>query len=105
MPPVIWRRRASPARAPGSAPPPAAPPARAPAGPLLRSISVYRSSPGAKKTRLQHFFAPERSPVLSLACTPRSLCAGLVGGAVAVYAKAEGNGARVTACAASRGHR
>nr|KAF6427153.1 Rho guanine nucleotide exchange factor 10 [Rousettus aegyptiacus] len=53
------------------------------------SISVYRSSPGAKKTRLQHFFAPERSPVLSLACTPRGLCAGLVGGAVAVYAKAE----------------
>lgn len=101
MPPVIWRRRAPPAQRPR----PRAPPARAPADPLLRSISVYRSSPGAKKTRLQHFFAPERSPVLSLACTPRGLCAGLVGGAVAVYAKAEGNGARVTACAASRGHR
>ncbi|ELK10066.1 Rho guanine nucleotide exchange factor 10 [Pteropus alecto] len=53
------------------------------------SISVYQSSQGAKKARLQHFFAPERSAVLSLACTPRSLCAGLVGGAVAVYAKAE----------------
>ncbi|XP_036919274.1 rho guanine nucleotide exchange factor 10 isoform X4 [Sturnira hondurensis] len=53
------------------------------------SISVYRSSPGAKKVRLQHFFAPDKATVMSLACTPRHLYAGLVDGAVAVYAKAQ----------------
>ncbi|XP_054421828.1 rho guanine nucleotide exchange factor 10 [Pteronotus mesoamericanus] len=52
------------------------------------SISVYKSSPSAKKVRLQHFFAPDKAAVLSLACTPRRLFAGLVDGAVAVYAKA-----------------
>lgn len=40
--------------------------------------------------RLQHFFAPDKSTVLSLACTPQNLYAGLVSGAVAVYTKAEG---------------
>lgn len=58
---------------------------------LSRSISVYKSSQDSKKVRLQHFFTPDRSTVLSLACTPHSLYAGLVNGAVAVYAKAEGN--------------
>ncbi|XP_054576170.1 rho guanine nucleotide exchange factor 10 isoform X2 [Eptesicus fuscus] len=53
------------------------------------SISVYKSSPGAKKVRLQQFFTPDKAAVLSLACTPRSLYAGLVDGAVAVYAKAQ----------------
>ncbi|XP_027454536.2 rho guanine nucleotide exchange factor 10 isoform X3 [Zalophus californianus] len=53
------------------------------------SISVYKSSQGSKKVRLQHFFTPDKSTVLSLACTPQSLYAGLVNGAVAVYAKAE----------------
>nr|XP_019593137.1 PREDICTED: rho guanine nucleotide exchange factor 10 isoform X2 [Rhinolophus sinicus] len=53
------------------------------------SISIYKSSQGSKKVRLQHFFTPEKSTVMSLACTPRSLYAGLVDGAVAVYAKAE----------------
>lgn len=42
--------------------------------------------------RLQQFFAPDKSTVLSLACTPQSLYAGLVNGAVAVYGKAEGSG-------------
>ncbi|XP_019524290.1 PREDICTED: rho guanine nucleotide exchange factor 10 isoform X3 [Hipposideros armiger] len=53
------------------------------------SISIYKSSQGSKKVRLQHFFTPEKSTVMSLACTPRSLYAGLVDGAVAIYAKAE----------------
>ncbi|CAK6442530.1 unnamed protein product [Pipistrellus nathusii] len=52
------------------------------------SISVYKSSPGAKKVRLQQFSAPGKAAVLSLACSPHSLYAGLVDGAVAVYAKA-----------------
>ncbi|XP_053511353.1 rho guanine nucleotide exchange factor 10 isoform X4 [Artibeus jamaicensis] len=53
------------------------------------SISVYKSCPGAKKVRLQHFFAPDKATVMSLACTPRHLYAGLVDGAVAIYAKAQ----------------
>ncbi|XP_072620028.1 rho guanine nucleotide exchange factor 10 isoform X5 [Vulpes vulpes] len=53
------------------------------------SISIYKSSQGCKKVRLQQFFAPDKSTVLSLACTPQSLYAGLVNGAVAVYGKAE----------------
>ncbi|KAB1257499.1 Rho guanine nucleotide exchange factor 10 [Camelus dromedarius] len=55
------------------------------------SISVYKSSQGSKKVQLQHFFTPEKCAVLSLACSPRSLYAGLVSGAVAVYARAEGD--------------
>ncbi|XP_059765789.1 rho guanine nucleotide exchange factor 10 isoform X2 [Balaenoptera ricei] len=53
------------------------------------SISIYKSSQGSKKVRLQHFFTPEKSTVMSLACTPQSLYAGLVNGAVAVYARAD----------------
>ncbi|XP_029789046.1 rho guanine nucleotide exchange factor 10 [Suricata suricatta] len=53
------------------------------------SISIYKSSQGSKKVRLQHFFAPDKSTVMSLACTPQHLYAGLVNGAVAVYEKAE----------------
>ncbi|XP_057553185.1 rho guanine nucleotide exchange factor 10 isoform X2 [Hippopotamus amphibius kiboko] len=53
------------------------------------SISIYKSSQGSKKVRLQHFFTPEKCTVMSLACTPRSLYAGLVNGAVAVYARAD----------------
>ncbi|XP_057393230.1 rho guanine nucleotide exchange factor 10 isoform X6 [Balaenoptera acutorostrata] len=53
------------------------------------SISIYKSSQGSKKVRLQHFFTPEKSTVMSLACAPQSLYAGLVNGAVAVYARAD----------------
>ncbi|XP_021565204.1 rho guanine nucleotide exchange factor 10 isoform X3 [Carlito syrichta] len=52
------------------------------------SISIYKSSQGSKKVRLQHFFTPERSTVMSLACTVRSLYAGLVNGTVASYTRA-----------------
>ncbi|XP_058515812.1 rho guanine nucleotide exchange factor 10 isoform X2 [Ochotona princeps] len=52
------------------------------------SISVYKSSQGSKKVRLQHFFTPDKSTVMSLACSPRGLYAGLVNGTVASYAKA-----------------
>ncbi|XP_004869627.1 rho guanine nucleotide exchange factor 10 isoform X3 [Heterocephalus glaber] len=52
------------------------------------SISVYKSSQGSKKVRLQHFFSPEKSTVVSLASSPRGLHAGLVNGSVASYAKA-----------------
>ncbi|KAM9635558.1 rho guanine nucleotide exchange factor 10 isoform 6-T6 [Trichechus inunguis] len=53
------------------------------------SISIYKSSQGSKKVRLQHFFTPEKSTVMSLACTSQNLYAGLVNGAVAIYTKAE----------------
>ncbi|XP_055272294.1 rho guanine nucleotide exchange factor 10 isoform X3 [Moschus berezovskii] len=53
------------------------------------SISIYKSSQGCKKVRLQHFFTPEKSTVMSLACTAQSLYAGLVNGAVAVYTRAD----------------
>ncbi|XP_027622016.1 rho guanine nucleotide exchange factor 10 isoform X3 [Tupaia chinensis] len=53
------------------------------------SISIYKSSQGSKKVRLQHFFTPEKSTVMSLACTSQSLYAGLVNGTVACYTKAE----------------
>ncbi|XP_039317025.2 rho guanine nucleotide exchange factor 10 isoform X3 [Saimiri boliviensis] len=52
------------------------------------SISIYKSSQGSKKVRLQHFFTPEKSTVMSLACTSQSLYAGLVNGAVASYTRA-----------------
>ncbi|XP_013370460.1 PREDICTED: rho guanine nucleotide exchange factor 10 isoform X1 [Chinchilla lanigera] len=52
------------------------------------SISIYKSSQGSKKARLQHFFTPEKATVMSLACSPRGLYAGLVNGAVASYTKA-----------------
>ncbi|XP_072490468.1 rho guanine nucleotide exchange factor 10 isoform X4 [Notamacropus eugenii] len=53
------------------------------------SISIYKSSQGSKKVRLQHFFTPEKSTVMSLTCTSQCLYAGLVNGNVAVYAKTE----------------
>ncbi|KAM6150008.1 rho guanine nucleotide exchange factor 10 isoform 2-T2 [Erethizon dorsatum] len=52
------------------------------------SISIYKSSQGSKKVRLQHFFTPEKSTVMSLACSPCGLYAGLVNGSVASYTKA-----------------
>lgn len=82
----------------GAAGPPST---RLPAPGPPRSISVYKSSQGSKKVRLQHFFTPDKSTVMSLACTPQSLYAGLVNGAVAVYTKAEGK--RVcTVCPSTR---
>ena len=60
--------------------------------PFSSSISVYKSSPCAKKVRLQHFFTPDKATVMSLACTPSRLYAGLVDGAVAIYTKAQGEG-------------
>ncbi|XP_006882968.1 PREDICTED: rho guanine nucleotide exchange factor 10 [Elephantulus edwardii] len=53
------------------------------------SISIYKSSQGSKKVRLQHFFTPEKSTVMSLACTSQNLYAGLVNGSVAIYTKVE----------------
>ena len=61
-----------------------------PPGDVSLSISIYKSSQGCKKVRLQHFFTPDKSTVMSLACTSQSLYAGLVNGAVAVYARADG---------------
>ncbi|XP_048186344.1 rho guanine nucleotide exchange factor 10 [Perognathus longimembris pacificus] len=52
------------------------------------SISIYKSSQGSKKVRLQHFFTPEKSTVMSLACSPQGLYAGLVNGSVVSYTKA-----------------
>ncbi|XP_053316335.1 rho guanine nucleotide exchange factor 10 [Spea bombifrons] len=53
------------------------------------SICVYKSSQGFKKVRLQHFFTPDKSTVMSLACSYRCLYAGLVNGNLAIYSKAE----------------
>ncbi|XP_074065645.1 rho guanine nucleotide exchange factor 10 isoform X5 [Macrotis lagotis] len=53
------------------------------------SISIYKSNQGSKKVRLQHFFTPEKSTVMSLTCTSQCLYAGLVNGNVAVYTKTE----------------
>ncbi|XP_008584572.1 PREDICTED: rho guanine nucleotide exchange factor 10 [Galeopterus variegatus] len=53
------------------------------------SVSIYKSSQGSKKVRLQHFFTPEKSTVMSLACTSQSLYAGLVNGTVVSYTRAE----------------
>uniref|UniRef100_A0A670YY13 Rho guanine nucleotide exchange factor 10 n=1 Tax=Pseudonaja textilis TaxID=8673 RepID=A0A670YY13_PSETE len=53
------------------------------------SISVYKSSQGSKKIRLQHFFAPEKSTVMSLAYKTHNLFAGLVNGNIAIYTKLE----------------
>lgn len=58
---------------------------------LFRSISIYKSSQGCKKVRLQHFYTPDKSTVMSLACSPQGLYAGLVNGSVASYTKAPGN--------------
>nr|XP_028578224.1 rho guanine nucleotide exchange factor 10 isoform X2 [Podarcis muralis] len=53
------------------------------------SISVYKSSQGSKKVRLQHFFAPEKSTVMSLVYKSHHLFAGLVNGNIAIYTKLE----------------
>ncbi|XP_053142146.1 rho guanine nucleotide exchange factor 10 isoform X3 [Hemicordylus capensis] len=53
------------------------------------SISVYKSSQGSKKVRLQHFFAPEKSTVMSLAYKSHHLFAGLVNGNIAIYSRSE----------------
>lgn len=58
---------------------------------LVCSISIYKSSQGCKKVRLQHFYTPDKSTVMSLACSPQGLYAGLVNGSVASYTKASGN--------------
>ncbi|XP_078398025.1 rho guanine nucleotide exchange factor 10 isoform X3 [Cetorhinus maximus] len=54
------------------------------------SISVYKSNQASKKVRLQHFFAPDKSTVVSLGYKLRCLYAGLVNGNIAIYTKAEG---------------
>ncbi|KAK6488977.1 rho guanine nucleotide exchange factor 10-like isoform X1 [Huso huso] len=53
------------------------------------SISVYKSSQCSKKVRLQHFFTPDKSTVMSLAFKSKCLYAGLVSGAIAIYTKTE----------------
>ncbi|CAH2248535.1 rho guanine nucleotide exchange factor 10 isoform X1 [Pelobates cultripes] len=53
------------------------------------SICVYKSSQGSKKVRLQHFFTPEKSTVMSLASISSCLYAGLVNGNLVIYTKAE----------------
>ncbi|XP_043535098.1 rho guanine nucleotide exchange factor 10 isoform X4 [Chiloscyllium plagiosum] len=53
------------------------------------SISVYKSNQASKKVRLQHFFTPDRSTVVSLGYKLQCLYAGLVNGNIAVYTKAE----------------
>ncbi|XP_014465926.2 rho guanine nucleotide exchange factor 10 isoform X1 [Alligator mississippiensis] len=53
------------------------------------SISVYKSHQGSKKFRLQHFFTPEKSTVMSLAYMSQYLFAGLVNGNITIYTKAE----------------
>ncbi|XP_040406701.1 rho guanine nucleotide exchange factor 10 isoform X4 [Cygnus olor] len=53
------------------------------------SISVYKSCQGSKKIRLQHFFTPEKSTVMSLTYMSQYLFAGLVNGNIAIYTKAE----------------
>ncbi|CAI9618542.1 unnamed protein product [Staurois parvus] len=53
------------------------------------SICVYKSSQGSKKVRLQHFFTPEKSTVMSLASASHTLYAGLVNGSLATYSKME----------------
>ncbi|XP_067877853.1 rho guanine nucleotide exchange factor 10 isoform X2 [Heterodontus francisci] len=53
------------------------------------SISVYKSNQATKKVRLQHFYAPDKSTVVSLGYKLRCLYAGLVNGNIAIYTKAE----------------
>ncbi|XP_036397828.1 rho guanine nucleotide exchange factor 10 [Megalops cyprinoides] len=51
------------------------------------SISVYKSSQRSKKIRLQHFFTPDKSTVISLVYKSQCLYAGLVSGSVAVFSR------------------
>uniref|UniRef100_A0A6G1RPG7 Rho guanine nucleotide exchange factor 10 n=1 Tax=Hypotaenidia okinawae TaxID=2861861 RepID=A0A6G1RPG7_9GRUI len=53
------------------------------------SISIYKSCQGSKKIRLQHFFTPEKSTVMSLTYISQYLFAGLVNGNISIYSKAE----------------
>ncbi|XP_048386698.1 rho guanine nucleotide exchange factor 10 isoform X3 [Stegostoma tigrinum] len=53
------------------------------------SISVYKSNQASKKVRLQHFFTPDRSTVVSLGYKLQCLYAGLLNGNIAIYTKAE----------------
>ncbi|KAM6279728.1 rho guanine nucleotide exchange factor 10 isoform 4-T7 [Porphyrio hochstetteri] len=53
------------------------------------SISIYKSCQGSKKIRLQHFFTPEKSTVMSLTYISQYLFAGLVNGNLSIYTKAE----------------
>uniref|UniRef100_A0A663MWI4 Rho guanine nucleotide exchange factor 10 n=1 Tax=Athene cunicularia TaxID=194338 RepID=A0A663MWI4_ATHCN len=53
------------------------------------SISIYKSCQGSKKVRLQHFFTPEKSTVMSLTYMSQYLFAGLVNGNISIYTKAE----------------
>nr|XP_014352506.1 PREDICTED: rho guanine nucleotide exchange factor 10 isoform X2 [Latimeria chalumnae] len=53
------------------------------------SISVYKCSQGSKKVRLQQFFTPEKSTVMSLAYKSQCLYVGLVNGSVSIYTKSE----------------
>ncbi|KAJ7422578.1 Rho guanine nucleotide exchange factor 10 [Pitangus sulphuratus] len=53
------------------------------------SISIYKSCQGSKKIRLQHFFTPEKSTVMSLTYRSQYLFAGLVNGNISIYTKAE----------------
>nr|XP_056712642.1 rho guanine nucleotide exchange factor 10 [Euleptes europaea] len=53
------------------------------------SISVYKSRQGSKKVRLQHFFTPEKTTVMSLAYKSCFLFAGLVNGNIVIYTKSE----------------
>ncbi|XP_052553026.1 rho guanine nucleotide exchange factor 10 isoform X2 [Tympanuchus pallidicinctus] len=53
------------------------------------SISIYKSCQGSKKIRLQHFFTPEKSTVMSLTYMSQYLFAGLVNGNIAIYTKGE----------------
>ncbi|XP_078504041.1 rho guanine nucleotide exchange factor 10 isoform X2 [Lissotriton helveticus] len=53
------------------------------------SISVYKSNQGSKKVRLQHFYTPDKSTVMSLAYVSGHIFAGLVNGNITIYAKAE----------------
>uniref|UniRef100_A0A4W3JJW1 Rho guanine nucleotide exchange factor 10 n=1 Tax=Callorhinchus milii TaxID=7868 RepID=A0A4W3JJW1_CALMI len=53
------------------------------------SILVYKSNQAAKKVRLQHFFSPDKSTVMSLTYKSRCLYAGLVNGNISIYTKAD----------------
>ncbi|KAI1895821.1 hypothetical protein AGOR_G00110710 [Albula goreensis] len=53
------------------------------------SISVYKSSQRSKKIRLQHFFMPDKSTVMSLVYKAQCLYAGLVSGSVAIFSRSQ----------------
>ncbi|XP_029937674.1 rho guanine nucleotide exchange factor 10 isoform X2 [Myripristis murdjan] len=53
------------------------------------SIIVYKSSQRSKKVRLQHFFTPDKSTVISVVYKKHCLYAGLVSGSVAIYSRTQ----------------